>query len=161
MKTLALGDIHGRDCWKQIIEKEAPDRVIFLGDFITTHELYSEDDQLQQLREILEYKRQHPNTIILRGNHDLDGLGYYWAGCYPAPGRKIHAFMDRTKPLGQEFLRLTQWIHVEEIGGKPYIAKMAVDESYAPGQNDTNKKFYHVRAIKIDMTKFESEFITT
>ncbi len=36
------------------------------------------------------------------------------------------------------------------IDGKHYIAKMAVDESYAPGQNDTNKKFYHVRAIKIE-----------
>ena len=36
------------------------------------------------------------------------------------------------------------------IENKPYIAKMAVDESYSPGQNDTNKKFYHVRAIKIE-----------
>ena len=121
MKTLVLGDIHGRSCWKQIIEKEAPDRVIFLGDFITTHELYSEDDQLQQLREILEYKSQHPNTIILRGNHDLDGLGYYWARCYPVPGQKVRAAMNSTEPLGQKFLQSTQWIHVEEIGGKPYI----------------------------------------
>ena len=36
------------------------------------------------------------------------------------------------------------------INGKPCIAKMAVDESYAPKQSDTNKKFYHVRAIKIE-----------
>ena len=36
------------------------------------------------------------------------------------------------------------------IDGKAYIAKMSVDESYMPGQNDTNKKFYHVRAIKIE-----------
>jgi len=36
------------------------------------------------------------------------------------------------------------------IDGKTYIAKMAVDESHAPGQNDTNKKFYHVRAIEIE-----------
>ena len=35
------------------------------------------------------------------------------------------------------------------INGKPNIAKIAVDESYMPGQNDTNKKFCHVRAIKI------------
>lgn len=121
MKTLVLGDIHGRNCWKQIIEKETPDRVIFLGDFVTTHELYSEDDQLQQLREILEYKKANPNTIILRGNHDLDGLGYYWAQCYPAVGRKVSAFMNRHKPLGKNFLEASQWIHVEEIGGKPYI----------------------------------------
>ncbi len=36
------------------------------------------------------------------------------------------------------------------IDGTTYIAKMAVDESHAPGQNDTNKKFYHVRAIEIE-----------
>ena len=37
-----------------------------------------------------------------------------------------------------------------DIDGEKYIAKMAVDESHAPGQNDTNKKFYHVRAIEIE-----------
>lgn len=36
------------------------------------------------------------------------------------------------------------------IDDKTYIAKMSVDESHAPGQNDTNKKFYHVRAIEIE-----------
>lgn len=121
MKTLILGDVHGRSCWKDIIEKENPDRVIFLGDFVTTHELYTADDQLKQLNEILEYKRSHPDTIILRGNHDLDGLCYHWASCYPQPDRKVRQVMDHTKPLGQEFLRLSQWIHVETIGGKPYI----------------------------------------
>ena len=36
------------------------------------------------------------------------------------------------------------------IDGKTYIAKMSVDESFSPGQNDTNKKFYHVRAIEVE-----------
>ena len=36
------------------------------------------------------------------------------------------------------------------IDGKTYIAKMAVDESHSPGQNDTIKKFYHVRSIEIE-----------
>ncbi len=36
------------------------------------------------------------------------------------------------------------------IDGTFYIAKMAVDESYLPGQNETNKKFYHVRSIEIE-----------
>lgn len=36
------------------------------------------------------------------------------------------------------------------IDGKMHIAKMSVDESYQPGSDDTNKKFYHVRAIKIE-----------
>ena len=32
MKTLVLGDIHGRDCWTDIIRKESPNNVVFLGD---------------------------------------------------------------------------------------------------------------------------------
>ena len=34
MKIIILGDIHGRTIWKQIIEKENPDKIIFLGDTI-------------------------------------------------------------------------------------------------------------------------------
>ena len=37
-----------------------------------------------------------------------------------------------------------------DIDGKRYIAKLSVDESYMPNQSETNKKFYHVRAIKIE-----------
>lgn len=37
-----------------------------------------------------------------------------------------------------------------DIDGKPYLAKMSVDESYSPGKNETNKKFYHVRSIEIE-----------
>lgn len=36
------------------------------------------------------------------------------------------------------------------IDGKICLAKIVVDESHAPGQKDTNKKSYHVRAIEIE-----------
>lgn len=36
------------------------------------------------------------------------------------------------------------------IDGNNYIAKLSVDESYSPGNSDTYKKFYHVRAIEIE-----------
>jgi len=36
------------------------------------------------------------------------------------------------------------------ISGDIYVVKMTVDESYSPGQKNTNKKFYHVRSIKIE-----------
>lgn len=122
MKTLVLGDIHGRPYWQQIIEKENPDRVIFLGDYVTTHELYTPEMQLAELRAILNYKREHfDTTIILRGNHDLDGLGYYWARCYPVPGDAVRTQMLHTNPLGEEFLELSQWLHVETIGDHKVI----------------------------------------
>ena len=36
------------------------------------------------------------------------------------------------------------------IDGKMYLAKLSVEESNAPGQSQIDKKFYHVRAIKIE-----------
>ena len=36
------------------------------------------------------------------------------------------------------------------INGSPNIAKISVEESYMPGQQNTNKKFYHVRAIQTE-----------
>ena len=44
-KILVLGDIHGRTCWADIIKKENPDKVIFLGDYVSTHDNISEEQQ--------------------------------------------------------------------------------------------------------------------
>ena len=46
MVTLVFGDIHGRTIWKDIVKKEKYDKVIFLGDYVTTHELISDEQQL-------------------------------------------------------------------------------------------------------------------
>lgn len=72
MKTLILGDIHGRPIWRDIIEKEKPDRVIFLGDYVSTHDMISSEQQIGELEGILEYKEQNKDTVILlRGNHEI------------------------------------------------------------------------------------------
>jgi predicted phosphodiesterase len=121
MKILVLGDVHGRSCWRDILAKENPDLTIFLGDFVTTHEGYTAEQQLTQLKAILELKEENPQKfIILRGNHDLDGLGYYWARCSPSAAG-VQAEMSKDMDLGQWFLEESQWIHVREIGGKKYI----------------------------------------
>ena len=83
MKILVLGDIHGRSIYRDIIEKESPDQVIFLGDFASSHHNISPEKQIEEFDWVINYKQQHPNTIILRGNHDTEAMGYYWAECYP------------------------------------------------------------------------------
>ena len=73
MKTLVLGDIHGRTIWKDIIEKENPDKIIFLGDYVSTHEGISSDQQIEELYAILDYKDNNPDKVILlRGNHKIN-----------------------------------------------------------------------------------------
>ena len=73
MKELVLGDIHGRTIWKDIIKKENPDKVIFLGDYVSTHEGISSKQQVANLEEILAYKKENPDKVILlRGNHKIN-----------------------------------------------------------------------------------------
>lgn len=109
MKILVLGDIHGMGCWEPIIEKENPDLTIFLGDYVSTHGLITEKQQIDNLRRILEYKEENPdNVILLRGNHDMEAL-YYWAECYPATGEFVKTFMRLNE---ERFLNNTQWIYL-------------------------------------------------
>ena len=112
-KILVLGDTHGRPFWKEIIEKENPDKIIFLGDYVSTHEGINAEQQLNNLEEILTYKENNPDKVILlRGNHDTQHLGYYWAECSGWNGQvwgvmSQHEFKER-------FLKLTQWIYIDE-----------------------------------------------
>lgn len=109
MKILVLGDIHGMGCWEPIIEKENPDLTIFLGDYVSSHGLITEKQQIDNLRRILEYKEEHPdNVILLRGNHDMEAL-YYWAECYPVTGEFVKTFMRLNE---ERFLNNTQWIYL-------------------------------------------------
>jgi predicted MPP superfamily phosphohydrolase len=108
MKIVVLGDIHGRTVWMDIIVKEQPDQVIFLGDYVSTHDNVSDEVQVSNLKDILRYKDEHPETILLRGNHDLQHLDYDWAGCSGYFRRVAELMAD----LKEEFLAKTQWIHV-------------------------------------------------
>lgn len=72
MKILVLGDIHGRLIWNNIIKREAPDLTIFLGDYVSTHGLESAEQQLANLEDILNYKKDNQEKVILlRGNHKI------------------------------------------------------------------------------------------
>lgn len=68
-RLIAIGDIHGQhkmlvDLLAQVVPT-ADDQLVFLGDFIDRGP--SSPDVLDLL---IEFKRQHPRTIFLRGNHE-------------------------------------------------------------------------------------------
>lgn len=70
MKTIAIGDIHGRSLWKLIVHQENPDRVIFIGDYFDSFNIKGED-QLNNFLDIIEYKKSSGKEVImLIGNHD-------------------------------------------------------------------------------------------
>jgi hypothetical protein len=77
MKTLVLGDTHGRSNWKLAVHKENADRVILVGDYFDSFEL-SGVEQIHNFKEIISYKEQNPQVevVLLIGNHDH----HYFAG---------------------------------------------------------------------------------
>lgn len=92
MKTIILGDTHGRSFWKLIVAKEKPNRVVFIGDYFDSFDI-SAVEQMQNFKDIIQYKKDNPDVevILLIGNHDYHyfmEIGYtgtsgYQAGAAP------------------------------------------------------------------------------
>lgn len=147
MKIVVFGDIHGRLVWDDIINKEKPDKVIFLGDYVSTHDNIPAEQQLANLEDIINYKEANPESVImLRGNHDTQHLGYHWAEC-SGFDRNVCKYMG-SSDFRIRFLDATKWIHVEEIGGEKYIfAHAGVSKEWL---NYTNIKFEEINELGPD-----------
>ncbi len=75
MKLIALGDTHGRMNWKDIVTKEQFDKVIFIGDYFDTHEDVSAQQQIDNFKDIISYKKDNMDKVVLLfGNHDFHYL---------------------------------------------------------------------------------------
>jgi len=71
MKTIFIGDIHGRSIWKDIVKKENPDRVIFMGDYFDSFNI-SSAEQVYNFNSIIRYKLESEIEVqLLIGNHDF------------------------------------------------------------------------------------------
>ena len=71
MKLVAIGDIHGRNIWKQIVAKEQDaDEFVFVGDYFDSFTVKG-PDQINNFLDIIEFKKQSkvPVTLLI-GNHD-------------------------------------------------------------------------------------------
>ena len=77
-RILIVPDVHGRKFWHKAEELiDEVDLVVFLGDYLDPypHEGISFDDAVYEFREILKFKEQYPNKVILLiGNHDCHYL---------------------------------------------------------------------------------------
>lgn len=98
-KIVALGDIHGQNIWKKIIEtnKDA-DLFIFLGDYFDSFTVLFEE-QLSNFKEILEYKKENlEKVVLLLGNHDFQYLPYiaeHYSGYQTDKKNIIGAIVDK------------------------------------------------------------------
>ena len=67
-----IGDIHGRTCWKELVKDDCVN--IFVGDYFDPYDKISHDELMQNFADIIAFKKQHPDTVLLYGNHDLHYL---------------------------------------------------------------------------------------
>ena len=107
LRIICFGDIHGRDVWKEVVDKEInnTDLFIFLGDYFTSREGISIEDQNQNFIDLVDFKNQHSDKVyLLRGNHDMEACKYYWAECSPSYSSN---WVYNNKEM---FLENTQWL---------------------------------------------------
>lgn len=110
MKIVVIGDIHGRFVWRNIIDKEVADIFVFLGDYVSD-EKTSGNWQIANLKSILKFKEDNPEKVILlRGNHDMQHLGYSWAECSGLNS----CVLEQMSKMKNQFEYNTQWIYTIE-----------------------------------------------
>ena len=84
-KILICPDVHGRKFWhkaKELINDV--DKVVFLGDYLDpySHEGITFEDALMELEEILAFKEDYPDKVVLLvGNHDMHYIKTEFMDC--------------------------------------------------------------------------------
>ena len=101
MKTVVIGDVHGRSLWKLIVNTENPDRIVFIGDYFDSFDINTAD-QLNNMLDILEYKKNSGKEVILLiGNHDhhyFPEIGYTGTSGYQRVGKfQIEPVLDTNR----------------------------------------------------------------
>lgn len=80
LKLLAVGDLHGKNCW-QTIDVDQYDRIVFMGDYVDSLH-HSDQEILDNLKAVISLKKSMPEKIILLlGNHDSHYLYYPKYSC--------------------------------------------------------------------------------
>jgi len=107
MKYNVIGDIHGRTCWKDLVISDGVN--IFVGDYFSPYNKeYDYEHCKKNFLEIIEYKKQHPETVLLIGNHDEECWHFaeFTEGCVRVnhleeSKQKIHDLFEENKQYFQ------------------------------------------------------------
>jgi len=100
MKIIAIGDIHGREIWKKILETEQGyTKVIFIGDYFDSKERITALKQIDNFKEIIALKEREKNKVILLfGNHDfhyLNGITDRYSGYQTIDRKEISKCINK------------------------------------------------------------------
>ena len=100
--TNTIGDIHGRTVWKELIK---PNYVnIFVGDYFDPYHNISFEELKSNFLDIINFKKEHPETILLIGNHDAHYINFFEHGVSrfdPMNATKIQELFKENESLFQ------------------------------------------------------------
>jgi predicted phosphodiesterase len=81
MHIIAIGDVHGRNAWKQVKDRTA-DHIIFIGDYVDPHTFIPDEEVIRNFEDIIDFKKSDPERIVLLlGNHDIHYLHHPYYRC--------------------------------------------------------------------------------
>lgn len=72
MRLIAIGDLHGRTTWINIVAKHEVDKVVFMGDYFDAKEEITAEYQQLNFESLVAYKKKNKDKVVLLiGNHDF------------------------------------------------------------------------------------------
>ena len=81
-QIIAIGDIHGRTVWKDIVGNFPSAHIVFLGDYLDPYSHISDELLLENLQDIIQFKKENPQRVtLLMGNHDAHYLYPHMTSC--------------------------------------------------------------------------------
>ena len=106
-KLVAIGDIHGRDIWKQIIETEQPNTVVFVGDYFDSFDVPGRT-QIDNFKNIIQWKLDNPQckVILLIGNHDFHYMPEAYNDRYSGFQRNLYIEIGQILEANKHHLRM-------------------------------------------------------
>lgn len=115
MKYNVIGDIHGRTSWKDLVIDDGIN--IFVGDYFSPyHREYTFEKCMQNFRDIIEFKKQRPETILLIGNHDAD----HWQWNKVGYQCSRHDF-EHDCEIAEEFEKNKDFFQIAYSAGNKYL----------------------------------------
>lgn len=134
MKTVVLGDTHGRGVWQQIVQTENPDRVIFIGDYWDSFDIpYL--NQMYNFKQIVNYARTSgKEVILLTGNHDVHyqrwaiQSGEYYSGFQAIHANDICQELELNEDIMQMAYKMDNFIFTHAGITQTWLENMEIED---------------------------------
>lgn len=123
MNILILGDIHGRNFWKNAItqQQQQCSKIIFLGDYLDPYQAFepiTRKESMKILDEIIEFKKENNDKVVLLlGNHDIQ----YITKTFFTRARYDSSNAWHNNKTFANNINLFQLTYETEVNGKRYL----------------------------------------